>query len=906
MILGPNEQALIRDETKGEISCYLGPNKTSLAGTDQPVIFDEKIKRFKQVGLETAITTLKTAPEGYYIVLKNPAREGEKNMHPGGQGKLTTPDLRIGKKINIPGPASFALWPGQMAKVLPGHILKSNEYLIVRIYDELAARENWKNAVVKNAVSSSSDDAGTAEQTITKKGSKSKATEQQAVANIDIVDSAQLVMGQSIIIRGTDVAFYIPPTGVEVVAEQLKDGIVRHVRTAVTLERLEYAILLDENGNKRYEHGPKVVFPRPTEHFVEQPIKSDPEKAKAKKFRAVELDEASGIFVKVTAPYTEESGPAAGTERVEGEELFITGKQQMIYYPRDEHATIKYGSQEVHFGIAIPKGEAKYVLDKKTGETRLEQGPRIFLPDPRRETLIKRILSEHLCSLMYPGNTEAILFNRNLAENSSEDFFGAGGAENVLSKGDQQYTNFTGGSSAAAIATPDMEKKIAIRGASKTLAGDAFDRKNKFRAPTAVVINEKFTGAVAMNVYNGYAIMLVSKTGSKRVVQGPKLAILEYDESPQILHMSKGRPKGSKGVLETVYLKTTNNHVGDKIEVETSDLVRIELDMTYRVNFTGEPEKWFDVDDYIKFLCDNVRSRVRNKVRKMSVREFHDSADQLLRDIILGASASDGSKRKGMLFEENGLHVYDVEILNVNILDTSVSGLLAKVRRSELEQSIQLEKDQKDLEFNRISEDNKRMSLLAKETKDLEFVKASESIKRQSKTELAETDAKFIELQVTQLANRLVLDMSISTSDIEKQKLTSTLEEARANTLTTLKLKELDRDKTAKDLALAFEQKKHAMELEKLEADVKSTVARGQAFSPGLVAALQNLADSVTIEKIASALGPLEVMGIKPNEGGIFQAFGTMLQGSPLGQRLLQSGEINKNGSKASSASPRT
>jgi hypothetical protein len=46
------------------------------------------------------------APEGWYIILKN-AAEGEK--HPAGSGKLTTPTLRIGKKVNISGPASFAL-----------------------------------------------------------------------------------------------------------------------------------------------------------------------------------------------------------------------------------------------------------------------------------------------------------------------------------------------------------------------------------------------------------------------------------------------------------------------------------------------------------------------------------------------------------------------------------------------------------------------------------------------------------------------------------------------------------------------------------------------------------------------------------------------------------------------------
>src|SRR5689334_4420499 len=133
MILAPNEYAFISDETKGEVNCFVGPNKTSLAGTDRPVRFDLKSKRFQTCDLATATQTFQTAPEGWYVILKNPA-EGDKV--PAGSGKLTTPTLRVGKKVNVAGPASFALWPGQMAKVIQGHNLRSNEYLLIRVYDE--------------------------------------------------------------------------------------------------------------------------------------------------------------------------------------------------------------------------------------------------------------------------------------------------------------------------------------------------------------------------------------------------------------------------------------------------------------------------------------------------------------------------------------------------------------------------------------------------------------------------------------------------------------------------------------------------------------------------------------------------------------------------------------------------
>jgi len=101
------------------------------------------------------------------------------------------------------------------------------------------------------------------------------------------VEVPDLTMGKLLVIKGTDVSFYIPPTGVEVVP----DAEGQYIRNAATLERLEYCTLLDEDGNKRFIIGPAVVFPRPTETFVE--------KAESRKFKAIELNEISGLYIKV-------------------------------------------------------------------------------------------------------------------------------------------------------------------------------------------------------------------------------------------------------------------------------------------------------------------------------------------------------------------------------------------------------------------------------------------------------------------------------------------------------------------------------------------------------------------------------------------------------------------------------
>lgn len=644
MILAPNEYCFISDETKGEVNCFVGPNKTSLAGTDRCVVFDLKSKRFKAADLSSGIQLFQTAPEGWYVILKNVA-VGDK--HPNGGGKLTTPDLKIGKKVNISGPVSFALWPGQMAKTVQGHNLRSNEYLLVRVYDEDAARENWTKSVIKAQV---------VEGDTAKEAVKASLT--------DIPSENDLTMGKLFIIKGTEVSFYIPSTGIEVVPERGSSE-ERYVREAVTLERLEYCLLLDQNGSKRYVHGPAVVFPQPTEKFVDAPIKSSPDTAKAKKFRAQELTPASGIHIRVIADYTELNG----TQRKAGEELFITGKEQTIYFPREEHAIIKYGDQEIHYGITIPEGEARYSLDRNTGAISLVNGPRIFLPDPRTQIIAQRALSLNLCQLMYPGNAEALAVNAaRLGFDDSSVQYGGGGEASML-RGESAYSSSY--DAVSALQTPDTTRRVMIKGASKSLPGDTFDRKTKFTAPRSVVLNTKFDGAVQTTLWTGYAMLLVRKNGDRRVVQGPGTFMLEYDESPQVITLSRGKPKSMTNPLKTVFLLSTANKVSDLVEVETKDFCRLNVSLSFRVNFTGNPEKWFNVDNYVKFMCDHMRSRIRGEVQKLGVEEFYGNHTEILRNIVLGKSI-DNTPRPGVVFEENGMHIYDVEVLNVGMQNSDI------------------------------------------------------------------------------------------------------------------------------------------------------------------------------------------------------------------------------------------
>lgn len=282
----------------------------SLSQSDRLVNFNEKTKAFEACNFDEAKHLFTTAPENWYVIFKNPV---DGNRHPAPGTANSQPEkFNVGRKVNIKGPSSFALYPGQMAKVIRGHALRSNQYLLARVYEADSANANDGEMI--NA-------------------------EGQKVQE----EKKNYVNGQILVIKGTEVSFYIPPTGIEVIPLE-NNHYNGYTREAITLERLEYCILKDEDGNKRYVHGPEVVFPKPTETFVASA-------SNGYIFRAIELSKISGIYAKVIAEYKDKDKTGKEVVHPVGEELFITGDDQMIYYPRPEHAIINYDGKILHHAM---------------------------------------------------------------------------------------------------------------------------------------------------------------------------------------------------------------------------------------------------------------------------------------------------------------------------------------------------------------------------------------------------------------------------------------------------------------------------------------------------------------------------------------------------------------------------
>jgi len=352
--------ALAKDGAGGNVDVIVGPYLHSLAKSDNPVIFNIESGRFERCTPDRAVQPWPVAKEGQYIILENPIKE-DSRKHPE-KGKIKAQELDTGRRINIPGPATFALFPGQSTSIIDGHILRTNQYLIARVINGEVAMENWAKAILKPQALI--EESEIEKEKVSEASQKSSKTIEEIRPD---EETPHLVTGQLLIIKGTEVSFYIPSTGTEVIAEQ--HG---YIRDAVTLEQLEYCILLDEEGTKEYVYGPAVVFPKPTQNFYTDSRNN-------RKFRAIELNELMGVYIKVIRSYEEK-----GKKYEEGDELFITGKEQKIYWPRVEHSIIRYGNRDMYYAVAVPKGEARYVLDRNKGEVELIKGPRMFLPDPKK------------------------------------------------------------------------------------------------------------------------------------------------------------------------------------------------------------------------------------------------------------------------------------------------------------------------------------------------------------------------------------------------------------------------------------------------------------------------------------------------------------------------------------------
>lgn len=863
LVLNPNEYAFIRDDTKGVISCACGPYKTSLSTSDKVVIWDEQAKKFVDASSKyEGINTFITAPENFYVELKNPAMD---NSHPKEKQNDIPAPLNIGKKVNIKGNVSFALYPGQMAKVIAGHSLRSNQYLLVKVYD--ADVLNRENLLDKDNRKYDPDEVN-------------KETEMIDEKVVIIPEHKKYVTGELIIIKGTDVPFYIPPTGMEVIPDEKGN----YIRNATTLEKLEYCILVNERGDKKYVHGPDVVFPNPDETFVLNDS-GDP------KYHAIELSPTSGIYVKVIGEYSEN-----GIQHKIGEELFITGNDTMIYYPRAEHAIIDYDGKIVYHATEIPAGEGRYVLDRIKGTIKTVKGPIMYLPNPINEVFVQRKLTENQCKMWYPDNNDVLFFNTGKSNNRHRNDYEA-------DETNEEYSTFLGKSTL----NSSFHK--------------GFSRGTTYYDPRTLTFDNKFKGVVTVDVWTGYAVNIVKKDGNRKVVTGPCTCLLDYDESLEVMEMSTGKPKTTDNLIKTVYLRVNNNKISDIIKVETRDGVTVSIKVSYCVDFLEEyKDKWFLVENYVKFLCDNIRSIVKREVKQYGIQEFYQNASEIVRDIILdipygdnlltpyeifeneqrcdectncaGECYEDNSEEHeevkaddvvsieslsvlsnerqevqeenekitennlsvieqpecchgevvdyedaGRFFDENGMFVKDVDILSIHIEDENLEYDIRDYQKSQITSSFELQ--------NKIIE--------------LEIAKKKYAIKSEIRRLKEEDDVAEYDSRLNTEKKELEVKQELDTLKKSLELIALNAKKEEQGIRDEINRHELERSKATNQQNIDFIKRREDIKKDMLVDYAKSINSVMSSITPDLISALQNKANSELLSSLAENMSPYAI-----------------------------------------------
>jgi len=824
LVLPEGEFAYTRDTTSGVTKVRCGPAVVNAQAQDEPVVFDVDSGRFRTVQLQQAAQVNVVVPAGSYYVMRNPAENG---TQPESGTTGVARGLHIGERVHTPGPGSFALWPRQYGEVIQGHQLRSNQYLLARVYDEKAAKANWKSAVIQQAA-----------KTPVQKTGDDEATDDGLISAGNA--PSDLSVGRLLTIRGTDVSFYIPPTGIEV----LKHSHGEYVRDALTLERLQYCILIDESGNKRYKRGPDVVFPLPTERFHTNE-RGD------RQFRPVELNsKIQGIHIKVIAEYTDEKGDHGpkGTVYKEGDELFITGQTTPIYFPCEQHSAVKYDGKTKHFATAIPAGDGRYLLDRHSGAIKVLNGGeegKMHMPDPREYVFVRRALSPAECTLMYPGNDEVREYNASL---QSMQLNTPTTRSNMVSEGEigrsKKFRKRSRGADALQVGDAyfaDVMK--AGNHSSAEMGGDEFSRAATYTEPRTVTLGgKKFAGVPKINIWTGYAIMVVDTAGNRRVELGPKRVLLGFNETLESLRLSTGKPKSTNRVLSTAYLQVNHNKVSDIITAETSDGVEVSTNVVLRVGFEGEdPTKWFDVPNYVKLLTDHIRSVLKGAIRTVTVEEFFTRSEDFVRDALLGAKGEDGAGRKGMSFDENGMRIYDVEVLSATVGDVTIQNLLKVAQHEVVENNISL----------------------ARSKRRLAVTQKTEDIRRQTADETDKTAAHRASLDLVaverNLASRLAsLKAEIETAKGELESCNATNEISLQNTQA-----EADRKNILYEIALVNKKELQDLDVALLKEQTAANVERLKAVEAGFSESLLALGNQDTLVKVAEAMSIQQILGGK-------------------------------------------
>lgn len=881
------------NETSGEILTHIGPTEFTPSANDRIVRANDR-GGYEQAAMEARPFVL--ARDGEYVLMANPAasKPGDGDA-PNGEyvpGGNKERDLTLGTTKIIPGPCAFPLWPGQSAEVRPAHKLGANHYLLVEVVGPIDDSAPYYDLVMKSARLSSvvidapESDAPNTEASDAERNELERST-----------PALELRIGQRIVIQGRHTSLFVPPTGISVVSAQVESppseddaadsdaiaklsaqlreeltGLVAQVaggmtnkqfstmknelrhRSSLSLgERAVMLTALDEAWRARSPGKPRRSDHRRHPH---QPA-MDPYARKAvvlgpKNFCI--LFDADGNPRIVKGPARVFPGP---------HDTFLQrGSRRRVYdaYELGENQAlwlriISPISREA-LSERLPRG---HVLEQEhygAGAELLVRGkPSVYFPFIEAEILNPETGEPHV------GNDhDAVLIEAVGVDPKSGIYVRDKATGKVrLVRGEVSY-----------LVDPRKEEHVVRRCSAKDW-NLWIGRTQPHRKTTTDV---ETPWAVSVSVPTNYAVQIASRHG-RRVVVGPAMELLEYDEQLTALTLSKGPSKDGRDTLSTCLLRVRGGRFRDRFGVESQDLTRFTVEVGVAGHFSDqgaegiEPEDWFSIEDPVKQVATVIRARVRDAARQLpATRLFYELAE-----LVSAAGA------EPLPMARSGIVLDGVDLLGLSLAD----GKLAAAFESAHKGAVELELQDRQVE-RRLASVKLRDALDAEE----------HAIQRQANRRMAETgrseldDQQLMELRKIELeAERARLQVE---ADNRREALAveARLELAKAETeaRASRKLHDAEAQAKARELvdAVTLEASRAQAEIDRATAQAlaRADAQRLAAVQPELVGALHAAADAEVMKAAAENMNLVSLLGGKSP----IQLFTQLLEGTPLARTV--------------------
>lgn len=410
-------------------------------------------------------------------------------------------------------------------------------------------------------------------------------------------------------------------------------------------------------------------------------------------------------------------------------------------------------------------------------------------------------------------------------------------------------------------------------------------------------------------VPQGTASMVLGIAGdgqvTRRVLVGHTIHFLEWDETLAVIKISgsrPGQPKDWKNAVAICYLWTSGNRINDVVTgLRSKDDCEFSLEYTLTVDFDREHSNdWFNVDDYVFLVCDEVRSRLLGALLAYPINDIATNFVGLVRDIVLGKKEGE-QHRPGIPFARCGAALVDINVRSFRISDPELENQLRRLQKAGVTDSIMtreaqitLDGSQKRLEIERLKLEIEVLLQVAKAKAAVEKGEAAEEQKRREAASKRATEEDGLKAE-RELA---ALRAEVEKSRLELQHANSRLQAVQREELQTLAAKimlavaeaEAERSnlQAKGDLALyAVEQEKARQKLEEIirqiDANAEAAAKVNVSILPTIVADLHTLADTQVAVRVAEALGRTATFrGMDMNE-----LLAQIAGGSPVVARVL-------------------